>query len=145
MRSGGHDIGTLKETCFWCVPQLHVYDYNSGALIYKVHPPTCCGGLCYNSCTEGNPCAEGCCMMPFRIYAGNQEKTHGKAPFVGKILKTPKSFAVEVLTDAADTFHITFPEESTPEQKGVLIGTAIFLSANFFEAATEPSEQVDNQ
>lgn len=83
-------------------------------------------------------------MMPFRIYTGNQEKTHGNAPYVGKILKTPKSFAVELLTEAADTFHITFPEESTPEQKGMLIGTAIFLSANFFEVATEHSEQVNN-
>jgi hypothetical protein len=33
----------------------------------------------------------------------------------------------------ADAFDITFPDGATPQQKGLLMGSAIFINVNFFE------------
>jgi hypothetical protein len=44
---------------------------------------------------------------------------------VGKILKSVK--------DGANAFDVTFPTDATSEQKALLVGTSIFLNANFFE------------
>lgn len=130
--SGGEDIGYMKEDCFYCVPQFTVYAPGDAAL-YKVHPPTCCAGMCINICTEGNPCCgKGCCKTAFHVFPADQADTDGDAPYVGKILKQPKSLGVEIFTDA-DAFDVSFPENSTPQQKGLLIGAAIFVNANFFE------------
>jgi hypothetical protein len=70
--------------------------------------------------------------MPFRVYPVTQSDTGGDAPFVGKILKKPKSLITEVFTDA-NAFELTFPDESTVAQKGVILGTSILLNAVFFE------------
>ena len=53
------------------------------------------------------------------------EKADGDAPFIGKVLKTPKSLGVEILTDA-DPFD-------TPQEKGLLMGSAFFFNVNFLE------------
>jgi hypothetical protein len=39
---------------------------------------------------------------------------------------------VELFTDA-DAFDVHFPEAATVDQKAMLVGTAIFLNAVFFE------------
>ena len=100
--------------------------------MYKVHAPTCLGGMCVNCCAEGNPCGKGCCKVSFRIYDPDQKDTEGDAEYLGKILKKPKSAMVEIFTDA-QTFIVDFPKEATVDQKGALIGTSIFLNAIFFE------------
>lgn len=58
--------------------------------------------------------------------------TDGSAAHIGKIVKAPKSMATEVFTDA-DAFDVTFPTDANTSEKGMLMGTAIFLNANFFE------------
>jgi hypothetical protein len=70
--------------------------------------------------------------VPFHIFPGDQAKTDGDAAYIGKILKKPKSLAVEIFTDA-NAFDIAFPQGATTAQKGLLIGSAIFINANFFE------------
>ena len=130
--SGGQELGSMKEDCFYCVPSFKI-NSPDGTPIYKVHPPTCCAGICMNCCAEGNPCCgKGCCKVPFHVYPADQEKTDGDAPFIGKILKKPKSLAVEILTDA-EAFDVTFPDDATAQQKGLLMGSAIFINVNFFE------------
>lgn len=129
--SGGELLGTLKEDYTYCVPSFRTYDY-SGEAIYRIHPPTCCGGCCVNCCTEGNPCGAGCCKLPFRIYPASQEVTDGDAPFIGKILKKPKSMMTEVFTEA-NAFDVTFPEDANTTDKGVIMAASIFINANFFE------------
>ena len=74
--------------------------------------------------------------MSFHVYPADKNDTSGGAEYAGKILKVPKSMAVEMFTDA-DTFGVTFPKKSKYEHKGLLIGTAIFLNANFFERAVK--------
>jgi hypothetical protein len=80
-------------------------------------------------------------MSSFRIYPADQARTNGGAPFDGIILKKPKSLLTEVFTDA-DAFDITFPEDASVKQKGILIGASVFLNANFFEG---PAQEGDGE
>jgi hypothetical protein len=88
--------------------------------------------MCVNCCAEGNPCGKGCCKQSFRVYAAGQSSTDGDAPYLGVILKKPKSFGTELFTDA-NAFVVDFPTEGTADDKAILIGTSIFLNAVFFE------------
>jgi hypothetical protein len=73
--------------------------------------------------------------VPFWIFPANQRNTNGKnARPIGKILKKPKSLKTEIFTDA-NAFEVNFPSQSTVDQKAMLVGTAIFLNAVFFEDA----------
>lgn len=129
--SGGEEVGSIKEECYYCVPRFTIYDPEQKPM-YKLHMPTCLGGMCVNCCAEGNPCGKGCCKASFRVYDPELSNTEGDAPYLGQILKKPKSAMVEIFTDA-ETFVVDFPKDATPAQKGALIGTSIFLNAVFFE------------
>ena len=52
------------------------------------------------------------------------------------IMKKPKSAMTEIFTDA-NAFTIDFPKEATADQKGILIGTSIFVNSLFFEGSDE--------
>lgn len=130
--SGGTALGSIVETCYFCVPSFKINDA-TGKQVYLIHPPTCCGGVCVNCCTEGNPCGAGCCKVPFWIFDADTKNTNGgEALKIGKILKKPKSAAVEIFTDA-NAFEVQFPESATVEHKAMLVGTSVFLNAVFFE------------
>jgi hypothetical protein len=133
--SGGQRLGVVKEQCTYCVPSFRVTN-DKGEALYIIHPPTCVNGYCYNPFTEGNPLGSGCCKLPFRIYPADAADTNGDAPYIGKILKRPKSAATEILTDA-NSFLIDFPAGANVEHKAILVGTSIFLNAVFFEGAGE--------
>lgn len=130
--SGGQPIGKIEEKYFWCVPRFVVSD-ESGKALYKMHMPTCLGGLCVNICAEGNPCGKGCCKVSLRLYPADQDDTEGDAPYVGSILKKPKSLAVEVFTDAV-ALDVKFPDGATSDQKAIVMGAALFANALFFES-----------
>ena len=130
--SGGQPLGKISEDYYYCVPTFTVTDATEQP-VYKIHPPTCCGGICVNCCTEGNPCCgKGCCKFPFHVFPYDQEETHGDAPYIGKILKRPKSLLTEAFTDA-NSFLVTFPDNSTAAEKGLLMGSALYFNATFFE------------
>lgn len=153
--SGGNEIGSIRETCYCCVPSFRIAN-GSGQDLFFLHPPTCCCGMCIHCCTEGNPCCgSGVCKVPFWIFdaADDDDDDDGKdspshrhrrrrrpntngsgAAHIGKILKKPKSTVTELFTDAS-AFEVHFPVAATVEQKAVLVGTAIFLNAVFFEDA----------
>lgn len=122
--SRGEEFGKISEDYFYCVPTFTVTDANDQA-VYKIHPPTCCGGLCVNCCIEGNPCRrKGCCKFPCHVFPADQEETHGGAPYIGKISKRSKS-----VTADARSLTISFPDKSTSVEKGLLMGSALFLNA----------------
>jgi hypothetical protein len=54
-RSGGVSLGSIEEDCYYCVYSFQIKDGNDKP-VYKLHPPTCWGGICADLCTEGNPC-----------------------------------------------------------------------------------------
>jgi len=129
--SKGANLGSIKENCWYCVPSMKVFD-PAGAELYMISPPTCVGGICINCCAEGNPCGKGCCKQSFRVYAPESRKTGADDPYLGSILKKPKSAMVEIFTDAV-TMDVSFPKDATPEQKGLLTGVGLFLNSVFFE------------
>lgn len=135
--SGGQELGTIEEECYFCVPSFTIND-SEGKAIYRVHPPTCAGGACVNICTEGNPCtSKGCCKLPFWVFDPDQKDTNGaEAEHLSKIVKLPKSLRTELFTDA-NAFDVIFPEGSSVEQKAMLVGSAVFLNAVFFENTDE--------
>ena len=71
----------------------------------------------------------------FRVYSADAGNTNGDAPYLGVILKKPKSAATEIFTDA-DAFEVDFPKDATADQKGILIGMSIFINSVFFEGDT---------
>ena len=129
--SDGAKIGHIKEEYYYCVPRFNITDHDDQPL-YKMHSPTCLGGMCVDCCAEGNPCGKGCCRVSFRFYDANQADTDGDAEYLGSVLKKPKSTMTEIFTDA-DAFEVKFPTEATPAQKGIFIASTIFLNALFFE------------
>lgn len=126
--SAGTKLGEIVEDCWYCVPHFTVTDAGD-QVIYKLSPPTCLGGMCVNCCAEGNPCGKGCCKASIRIYDPDNV-TDGNE--LGKILKVPKSFMTEMVSDA-DRFEVDFPKEASVEQKGILMGATIFMNTLFFE------------
>lgn len=134
--SGGHRLGRIEETCFFCVPSFKTYD-DQGKHTYTIHPPTCCCGVCVNCFTEGNPCCgRGCCKVPFWIFPSTQSQTDGSVNYVGKILKKPKSIMTEVFTEA-NAFEVHFPTDATVSDKAVLVGSTIFFNSVFFEKSQD--------
>jgi len=134
--SGGEKLGSAVETCYCFVPKIKVLDADDQEK-YILRPPTCCGGMCVNICAEGNPCGQkGCCKSSFRFYPADQEDINGDAPYIGKVLKRPKSLMTEVFTDA-DSFLLDFPEGSTAAEKGILLGSSLFLNTLFYEGGGE--------
>jgi hypothetical protein len=128
--SNNNELGTMKETCWFCVPSFKIYDHQNN-YVYLIHPPTCLGGCCINPCAEGNPCGKGCCKQSFRIYdasVGNQ----GGEEYKGIILKKPKSAMTEIFTDSS-AFEVDFPKDATSDQKGILTGAAILINSVFYE------------
>ena len=79
---------------------------------------------------------KGCCKESFRIYDPNTGNTDGDAPYLGMIMKRPKSAMTEIFTDAS-AFDVKFPKNATADQKGILIGTSIFINAVFFEGEND--------
>lgn len=128
----GTQLGSIKET-FWCCVPRFVVDDETGKEIYKLHQPTCCGGMCVNCCAEGNPCGKGCCKSSFRVYPASQDETDGDSPYDGVILVLPKSAATELFTDA-NAFEVTYPDGASRKEKALLTGSAIFFNAVFFES-----------
>jgi Scramblase len=126
--SGGNLLGTITETCYFCIPTFTATD-KSGNPIYKIHQPTCCGGMCVDCCTEDSGT---CCPQttPFWVFDANQANTAGdNAEHQGSVAKT---ILTEAFTD--DTvFDVNFPPAATVEQNAILAGSAIFINALFFE------------
>lgn len=137
MSSGNSNLGTIQEDCWCCVPSFTVTTPRDGPL-YKIHPPTCCGGVCVDGCTEGCPCGRGCCKAPFHVFPAHQRNTD-MAPYVGKIIKRRKNVMAECCTQN-HAFDVDLPINATAEQRGLLVGTAVLLNSVFFRGQDSPAD-----
>jgi hypothetical protein len=139
MRANGHKLGSIKEQFYCCVPRFIIKDSNDTDL-YKLHPPTCCGGMCMDCCAEGNPCCgRGCCKVPFHLFPASQQDTDNGAEPIAKIVKVPKSLSVEIFTDS-EAFDVTFPNDATAVQKAIIASSAVLINAAFFEETNNGGE-----
>jgi len=126
--SGDDHLGDIQETCWWFVPQFKVYDHNEEE-VYVIHPPTCCSGMCVDCGAEGkNHCPHGCCIIPCDVYPSG---TEGADP-IGRMAKIPKETFRETFNEI-NYYKIEFPNEATPNQKGLLLGSSILINALYFE------------
>lgn len=139
--SQGQTLGKIEEKCYICVPRMLIVN-SQGFPTYKVHPPTCCAGMCVYPCAEGNPCCgAGCCKLPFHIFPADQLDTDNGAAHIGKIVKVPKSLRTEIFTDA-EAYDIIFPEDATVEQKALIAGSSVFIDSNYFENQDNTHENI---
>jgi hypothetical protein len=111
-------IGSVREGCFFCIPEFSVRN-EAGAINYYIHVPVCCGCL-------PNICAEGCCRVPFYIYAPTERNKE-----IGKIIKNWGSLGTELM--GMHQFQCEFPANATPQQKAVLMGATYLLNELFFK------------
>ncbi|KAG7353962.1 scramblase [Nitzschia inconspicua] len=128
--SGEHDLGEIRETCWWSVPQFKVYDHNEEE-VYIIQPPTCCDGMCVDCFSEGCPCPHGCCIIPCNIYAGHTPVTNSTEP-VGRMAKIPKKSFCDTYNET-NYYVVEFPEGASVNHKGLLAGASLLINAVYFE------------
>lgn len=160
--SGGKQIGSIQETCYYCIPTFNIYspdpdpdpdpdpnatkeaDDSGKKLLYTVRPPTCCGGLFIDCCADGNHCAKnpeepccdrGCCRASFRFY--HVGKPNERIDFntdckLGKISTKPKSLATHQFTDA-NILKVEFPDKAEfPDEAAIASVKGIFIGTAIF-------------
>jgi hypothetical protein len=115
---GHNDLGQIREPCPCCDPTYHIHSAH-GDRRFVVKGDCCqCGILCK------------CCEALFTIHKANKtEMTEQNAD--GFIRKRFGGFK-ELVSDA-DNYEITFPSDATPEDKLLLIGTAIKIDYSYYE------------
>ena len=117
-------IGGVREAMWFCIPMYNVYKADN-TIDYVIHTPTCCGGFC------PNPCAEGCCVVPFYIYPVKDGSKSNDAH--GKINKVWSGVMNEVVTQA-HKFQVTFPDGADNDTKTRILGATFLINDNFFKS-----------
>lgn len=113
-----YQIGSVKETCYFCVPQYDVKDA-SGETKYHIAMPTCFYCLPY-------VCAEGCCRVPFYVYP----KDNLENP-IGKIVRRWNSLATQLI--GVHRFSVEFPPGASSEDKAIIMGGTYLLNELYFK------------
>lgn len=112
-------IGKVSEPYTCCDPRYHIYN-GVDQLKYIIIANCCQCGLCCKNCAEAK----------FDIYSNFGENISSEP--VGSITKQFSGVVQEMLTDA-DNFEIKFPNDATPEDKLMIIGTTLMIDYRFFE------------
>jgi len=137
----GTGIGGLRETCWYCVPTFELYRADQSPE-YRLHQPTCCGGVCVNCCAQG--CCN--CRIPFYFYPHDNDVEDAvlfssKATcYEGQTTPSPEAQITKVWTGLgqeflsdADTFEVKVPDSATRDSKVRLIGATLLINQVFFE------------
>lgn len=133
----GNEFAMMKYTCdmFCLVPKFDYYENNQH--IYRVTPPTCCGGCC----VELECKARGCNLaMPFyfttpegeRILDGQSDDNRAQIPQITQVWAGWK----KECCSTADNFVVKFPQGISPERKAGLLGLTLLIDLAWFEGHT---------
>ena len=117
-------LGQVREPCTCCDLETDIYN-SSGALCYRIVGDCCQYGLCF-----GND-IEKLANIRFDIFQDGV--------MVGSMRKLSSSFG-EFFTKA-DSYQISFPPNSSPEEKMLLIIAGLMIDYQYFEKddnVTEP-------
>ena len=71
-------------------------------------------------------CGESCSKVFFDVFDHNNNR-------VSSIIKGRRGCIRAAVSDSEDSYHITFPEEATPDARALLFATGLFLDYNYFE------------
>eukprot|EP00550_Attheya_septentrionalis_P007984 CAMPEP_0198296424 /NCGR_PEP_ID=MMETSP1449-20131203/32434_1 /TAXON_ID=420275 /ORGANISM="Attheya septentrionalis, Strain CCMP2084" /LENGTH=288 /DNA_ID=CAMNT_0043997039 /DNA_START=396 /DNA_END=1262 /DNA_ORIENTATION=- len=126
----------LGETTFvcdecLCVPKFHVSDA-LGSVRYLLRPDTCCCGLCVMP-RCGGPKGK-CCRVPFLIRSPSTGDAVYSNAQEGKAQVT--SLWSGLFNEACfkrRAYHIAFPANATPEERVVLMGSALLVDVAIYE------------
>ena len=113
-------LGRIKQVFTCCDPLFNIYD-NTGSLRYIIHGECCQCGLC---------CANNFCgklsEVIFNLYS-SEDRTKPS----GSIIK--KSATAAELVTSADSYQVNFPANSSPQDKMLLIVSALMIDYQYFE------------
>lgn len=119
-KSNNTSLGRVYEPFKCCDPTYKIFNA-AEQLKYTITANCCqCGFMC-------KKCAE----TKFDIFSSFNELNSERTP-VGSIIKKFSGFMKEIFTDA-DNFEIFFPQDATPEDKLMIIGTTLMIDYRFFE------------
>lgn len=128
----GQNQGTVKEGCWFCVPNFRVLKAD-GTHQFDIHRPTCFGGMCVDIFAEG--CCS--CRIPFYIYVPGASGEVGSE--AGKIVKVWGGLLKEAFTEA-DTFELIYPKDIDPETKLRILGGVFLLNQLYFEGSQNKNQ-----
>lgn len=116
-------FGKIREPLCSCSPRVDIYDKNNN-FKYEISTTCCqeafcCGGLC----AKIND-------VKFKIYSADSENV------VGEVIKKACGGFGELVTKA-DTFLVKFPKMATPEDKILLIVSALLIDYEYFELSNK--------
>ena len=117
--ANGELVGKVKQPFSCCDPIFTIYD-NAGTMRYYIYADCCQCGLCCSG-----PCAK-MSEVTFNIY---RDANMGQP--IGSIVKKIANFS-ELIT-SADSYQVNFPADARPNEKLLLIITALMIDYQFFE------------
>ena len=117
--ANGELVGKVKQPFSCCDPIFTIYD-NAGTMRYFIYADCCQCGLCCSG-----PCAK-MSEVTFNIY---RDANMGQS--IGQIVKKIANFS-ELIT-SADSYQVNFPADARPNEKLLLIITALMIDYQFFE------------
>lgn len=127
-RASNTKIGKVTRPFSCCNPYYEVYDEKDN-LNYYISAKCCqCGFIC--------PCNE----VNFLIFSGDNSGDFSDSNAIGRIKKLNAGCVQEMFTKA-DNFEIEFPENANPEQKLLLISTALLIDYTHFEKQDSKSNE----
>lgn len=119
-------VGEITEPCTCCSPHFNINSFDKIDKTFQIHSSCCqCGLIC-----KDNICG-ACSDVKFPIYRGNTS-SYNDSNQIGLINKVSRDIATEIISDA-DTFEISFPSDSSPEDKLLIIGTTLLIDYRYFE------------
>ena len=115
-------LGRILNNFTCCDYSFKIYEGDSTSHLYRVNASCCqCGIICKCPC---KPCRE----VDFELYGNNK----GKEELIGSIRKVWGGLIKELFSNASN-FTILFPNNSTWEQKALLLCTMMFIDFRYFE------------
>ena len=131
--ANGRVLGRTIYICDTCcfVPKYDVVDA-SGKALYRIRPDTCVAGLCVRCRCDGG--GGKCFRVPFIIRDPDTKQpilTRGNES-IAQIDNLWAGWKHECCTQK-DAYHVAFPHDATPDEKLVLMGTALLVDMTMFE------------
>jgi hypothetical protein len=133
----GMVLGETRYVCDEClfVPKFHVFMApHGGSVRYILRPDTCCCGLCVMPRCGGRK--DKCrCRVPFLI----RTPTNGNDPVYANVHEG-KAQITSLWTGLFNevcykrrAYHVAFPAEASPEERVVLMGSALLVDVVLYE------------
>lgn len=123
--STGKKLGTVQEGLWCCVPEFFILRANEYKL-FRIHQPTCCGGVCVNCCRDG--CST---ISPYYIYDPTESKVEGK--LVPEVLRTSNVYSVD--GTGGRVAEIQFPPNADASEKAVVLAAYFLINVMFLDWA----------